>query len=243
MNIQIISNPRNGSTYMQRMICHHMTSLNKNYVCVNEPFLIPPEITSSSEIENLFNSRLNFIERHDPVVMKTHITQIVDLKDYGVIDRYYQKKYYTIVILRKDVFQSALSLAIANIKKEFVEYHNFDKVEITDDMIIWYVDNQLWDLGYICRNDFNIQYNEIVYMENLTFDPVVDFANMELCNTPIENLTPFDISKLKAPSKKTIVDNYDHLKLVAEKYLSTKKVEFADFNGTMLENLKIDMRP
>lgn len=239
MNIQIISNPRNGSTYMQRMICHHLTNLNNKYTCMNEPFLIPPEVSSKEDITSYFSNQLDFISSHYPIITKSHITQIVDLREYGVIKKYYDTEYYNILILRKDVFESALSLAIADIKKEFVEYKNFDTADITDKVLISYIENQLWDLGYICRNEFDISYNEIVFMEDLTFDPVKDFFNMKLCNVSYDNLKPFDISKLKAPSKKTIVKNYDHLKSVAIEYLSKKKYEFSDFYETSLVNLKI----
>jgi len=240
-NIQIISNPRNGSTYLQRILCHHLMNENPEYTGINEPFLIPSEITGKNNITDFFTRQLTAIEDNVPVVMKTHITQIVDLKEYDVIDHYYHTQYYTVVIIRKDVFESALSLAIADIKKEFVEYHNFDKVEITEKMIIAYVENQLWDLKYICKNEFRIPYNEIIFMEDLTFDPVTDYHNMKLCSQPIELLKPFDISKLKAPNKTAIVDNYDFLRNVATEYLSTKKYEYATFDGTMLCNIKFDM--
>ena len=239
MNIQIISNPRNGSTYMQRMICHHLKNLNDNYTCMNEPFLISPEVVNKEDIISFFNKQLDFIEINKPIITKSHITQIFDLQEYGAIQRYYDTKYYNILILRKDIFESALSLAIADIKNEFVEYKNFDAITIPHSVVIDNIDNQLWNLTYICSNKFNISYDEIVFMEDLTFDPVKDFFNMKLCNVPYENLRPFDISKLKAPSKKTIVTNYDHLKNVALEYLSRKKYDFSDFYETSLVNLKI----
>lgn len=240
-NVQIISNPRNGSTYLQRVLCHHLMNENSEYIGINEPFLIPFDITEKADITKFFDHQLMEIEKSVPVVMKTHITQIVDLREYGVIDHYYQTPYYTVVIIRKDVFESALSLCIADIKKEFVEYHNFEKVDITAATIIAYIENQLWDLAYICKNEFKIPYDEIVFMEDLTFDPVTDYHNMKLCNQPIELLKPFDLSKLKAPNKNTIVDNYDFLREVATEYLSTKTYEYATFDGTMMHDIKFYM--
>ena len=128
---------------------------------------------------------------------------------------------YNIVILRKNIFNNAISLAVAKTKNEWFDYKDMSVITIEEKFFIECLYSYLVNLRLFKENKWNLKYNEVIFYEDLTFNPVVDFSNLNFCNT--KNLKNIKLPNnfKKSPSKKDTVRNYDTLYNIAVSNLKT----------------------
>ena len=202
-NYLIISHPRSGSNYL--FDCLTRIAPGANFC---EPF----PTTEDFKIVNKGK------------VIKTH------LYDFLNLDKKLQKKLlstrYTVLLLRKNIFESAISDIIAAHFQQWNSYtyttdnaFSIDKKEM-----IQYVDGyvEYWKKFINFKNSHNL--DKIIYYEDLTFNSKKDLKNF----FNIDKTYLLKISEeTKAPNKNIIVKNYNELESKYLKYIKDIKIEGA----------------
>ena len=253
--IHLLSNPRNGSTYMGNLLRTYIAP-NTKYIrnqltepprfnITNEPFRYEGEDGQSkykhtTDELKFLKYGLTTIKNLDKLVVKNHITHLNTLSTFNLLDEFKSLNLYTIVLLRKNIFESSLSMAIANTKREWINYKDFTRLEIPVSVFQENLTYMINNSNELIKNKFNIYYNEIIYFEDLKFWGRHDFANTELCNISKENLKKVDMPKkiYKAPDKKDVVINYDELYDFSLEYIPSVEQDFCKFDGTVMTDIK-----
>jgi hypothetical protein len=186
----------------------------------HEPF--NPADTEISDIEEIINE----FDNESSFVMKLQFNELTHIVDNGFLEKFKRLSTYNIVLLRKDIFEAALSLLVAITKNEFINFKNLDVIEIDEDRLIHMVDFLLDGYRLLIENVCTLQYNEIKFYEDLTFIPRQDFENTQMYKQDplsIED-SVLDKCEYRAPAKQSTVRNYKELKTVVTEYLSAKFV-------------------
>lgn len=206
MRIQIVSVPRSGSTYFYRAVNRytypHKSKWEEGWGEWFNPNLIKNAANKKGISDNLEKDyRLSEWKESTWMVIKT---QMAFLEDEVILNACSSKNIYNIFFYRKNIFDMALSMAIAGQTDEFMYYENTEPLFITTDemkrAIAYYVN----EYEKIENNFYGLHFNEIVAYEDLTFNQEIDFHNLELSNM-------FSRKMSKAPDKKRVV-NYEELK-------------------------------
>jgi hypothetical protein len=210
-------------------------TFNTNHTKDNRSFGHEPFLPSDTPVESIsavideFNSAPCF-------VMKTQFNEIEHLFNNGFLEKFKSLNTYNIMLMRKDVFEAALSLSVAITKNEFINFKNFDEITIDCGMLIHMVDFLLTGYEQLINNVWNLVYNEIVYYEDLVFTPKLDFEYTQLYRSSpgiIEECV-LDKCEYKAPKKELTVKNYSELKSFVINYLSQKTIKGVKIDGTQL---------
>ena len=226
MKIQILSLPRTGSAYLRKMLSFQMYNYN-NFYTISEPFNhsktnIKGHKDKNAIIENIINS--------NHVLVKNHIHEIFNIKKL-LLNQYCSVDWFTICLLRKNVFEMTLSRAIAlqtnkwdnqNYKNLTIKIDNKFFKECLNESIRW--------IRLIKQNQLNFNYNKIIYYEDLKFNSLDDLKNL---NISLPH-TKFYSSK-KLYSKKKLVSNYNELFDISINFLES--ISDLEFNGVVLKCL------
>ena len=209
MKIQVLSNPRTGSSYLYDIL----TMQHDTFECMHEPF---------AASHNEYKTILEQINASKNIIVKNHMYHLGQLETHNLLEQFKPIKFdHTIVLIRKDLFETALSLSLAMTVNQWNKDElNFESIKIdvsTFDSAI----NATWlELLRIIRNEYDIEYNEIVYYENLIFD---------------------EKSKYKKFRDKTMtVQNYKELHSFTIDFLNEKVPKLRDpdnisFDGTLVK--------
>lgn len=208
--------PRTGSSYLRRAI--------RLYICngcedcnINEPF--NNENFDVVDDKELYYKNLSYkIQNQKNVVIKTHYYQLLNLKKQYVnfYNDYIKTDFTNILLLRKNFFEVTLSNAIA--KKTSIWGDDAKPAVcaiITENDLIssmnWY--SHLWKIA--AENPLKLKYNHIMYYEDFTFLPDVDYSNLSNENVGhvADNIT------VPSYDKRKVVQNYDELKKISSDFL------------------------
>ena len=250
-HIQIIGSPRQGTSYYAlalrcyhspesfkaRMIMHNGT----RRVLTNEPFRNDTGIDNHTFILE----KLKKIKNLNTSVIKNHAWHINNLLEYDLLDEFKNLNTYNIILIRKNIFESALSQTVAVIKNEWTDHKNFNKIDVPVDMFKDSIDSQIYSVCLIAQNNWNFTYNEIKYFEDLTFVPSIDFFNTNICQ--VKNISDLRQVKIpdnlfKSPNKKDIVNNYNELQDIALEYTSSFDQEFLNIENNKITDIKFTKR-
>ena len=216
-NTHLIGSPRCGTTYMNRVIqkfyAPDTIKDESNGELFNEPFGNMHENNPNNK-DKYYVDLFNEINQWDKVCIKSHYYHLDILNDYGFINNLHDLKCYNIVMIRKNIWNTSLSLSIAQLKDEWFDYKDTSTIKIDTDFHRKSINLYFENLIGLYENKYKLNYNEIIYYEDLTFDPKIDFLNTKLCKRTYDNLPDIYLGKhfKKSPSKKDIVLNYDELK-------------------------------
>lgn len=219
MRIQILSLPRTGSAYLREMIDRQLLNL-PNYYIISEPF------NNSKSNQDGYQDREAIIEKirnADIVLVKNHIHELEELIGTEIMGCFCSFDWYTICLLRKNIFEMTLSRAIA-LQTDVWEDQNFLDLKLTIDNNFFEdcLHNSIRWIEMIKRNALNFTYNKIVFYEELTFNSRRDFDNIGL---PFVHQVEFTTTKTY--SKEELVLNYEELKQQA-------------INILLMSNLNVD---
>lgn len=215
-NTHLIGSPRCGTTYMNRVIQKFYapnTIKNESYgELFNEPFGNMHENDPNNK-NKYYVDLFNEINQWDKVCIKSHYYHLDILNDYGFINNLYDLKCYNIVMIRKNIWNTSLSLSIAQLKDEWFDYKDTSTIKIDTDFHRKSINLYFQNLIGLYENKYKLNYNEIIYYEDLTFDPKIDFLNTKLCKRTYDKLPDIYLGNhfKKSPSKKDTVINYDEL--------------------------------
>lgn len=212
--IQVVGLPRTCSSYLSNSInIVIQAAVNPNYVFLGEP------IQSGTNRE--LNKYFALIKNKNVKVVKHHIDQfnkLIQHPNYKRID----DRFYTIGIIRNNIFDSALSLSVALYTNQYSNYtYANDKIVIDKHKFVncLFFQIQRWELFVSLKH----QFDEIVYSNSLTFNPVLDVNRLHLFSTPLEVdlLTDYAlVENFKAPDKFTVVANYKELYALTINFLA-----------------------
>ena len=228
--ITIISAPRNGSTYLMSVCARFQQLTHNNTLVFPEPFNLNSKHLRFGSVPNNDNSEFKpFQYPTDPdgfvETLKSMITLLTDTecyvnKSHNLQYVYLENQYggirplalldsYNIRLIRKDIFQSALSRAIGHRTKEWITYTYTDaspfSISISDFRDVW--EQAVTFVESLFVNELGFRFDETVFYEDLTGNQLTDWNNLKL-NVECPLLSePSGLSSqfiLKAPDKASI---------------------------------------
>ena len=158
----------------------------------------------------------------DYKVVKQHAQRILESLDY--IDSNIYKSFFNVGIVRRNMFDAALSYTIASITNEWDDYTytRNDVLTIDVEQFIESIDIQFDNLAAFYKLKNMNMFDKIVYYEDLTFIPQIDID--KYCTYTNSKCTKYfeSIVTVCAPDKKKIVINYEQLYNISLDYFKTK---------------------
>ena len=248
MRLHLIGAPRTGTTYFARVLRQmyapetmgaHMEHDRTSRVAGNEPFR--PDIEGVENVKQFLTDTLYALNNTSKVVMKSHTWHIDNLHNYGLMEVFKNIQCYNFVILRRSIWNTALSAAIAWQKKEYHDYKDFSTITIPEQDMVWGIEEYLKGTQSLVENKWDLDFKELVYYEDLTFNPRQDFANTVFCKRPVHTLRNISIPehRFKSPDKRSTVSNYDEMYNFTVDYLKNADISWMDVQGTDISNIDI----
>lgn len=230
MKINILSLPRTGSSYLYVTVIQNLFEINN----VNE-YLIPEPFATDVVNPHLYKKHIKGFTATANAATKNHSDQLQFLKN-NFSDLYKQFvaiDWFTVCILRRNLFESALSQTISIKTNQFDSYDYEGKLRmvVPIEQFSTRIDEYFFWWTMIANNEFNLDYKKVVYYEDLTFNSLEDFKMLDICK-PAEN-RPLIITQ-KSPEKKDIIENYDELREYYNNYIKTKNCENIIINDGLL---------
>jgi beta-glucosidase/6-phospho-beta-glucosidase/beta-galactosidase len=217
--IHVLGQARTGTTYLLTAIAGKMTPpVDLFYL---EPFNTDRQIYSESEPKAVMSKIIADCKSDKSVIVKNVIAQIDHLERNQLLEDFLSIDFYTIAIIRRDLFQTALSRARAIMLKQ---HRKYTATTVTIDPIGFKSFlKQVW-VNYIkmLDNHWQIAINEVVYYEDLTGDPDIDVPRLKFYNS--ENFGPNILHEefpQHAPDKRATIVNYAELEVVAQQMTKT----------------------
>lgn len=216
MRIHILTNPRTGGTYLFDVIYRAVTKNNDWNDDFNEPFQdydAPPYFFSETTEEKIIRIKKEIQKiRMSPLcVIKNHRWMLLRLKDWELLEEFLSLINYNILLVRQDIFESALSLSIAEHKNQWILYKDKNKIHIPLEKFKINFFNQYANTIALVNNEFKLHYDEIVFTDSIGNVTNETYNRLKVskifpCNDVIDTIVKF------APKKKNIVKNYYQLK-------------------------------
>jgi len=198
-----------------------------NFYTISEPFNHSKNNIKSYRNKNkIVKNMIKF----NYVLVKSHVHQLFDI-DKLLLEKYCSVDWITICLLRKNVFEMTLSLAIA-LKTNVWGNQNYNnlKINIESNFFKNCLQDSIKWIQIMKQNHFNFNYNKIIYYEDLNFNSLDD---LKILNISLPHVKFYDSKKLY--SKKKVVLNYDELFDNSVKFL--KNVPDLKFEGVELKCL------
>lgn len=231
MKINVLSIPRSGSAYFRSMVAQKLKIYNSIYT-ISEPF------NEKHNHGNLYNI-LDTMNLSHVVVTKNHIDQLLDIKNTNeeIYQKFINVGWFNIVLLRKNIFENTLSRAIALIKNSWNNhtYSESDSLLLDIKFFKDQLDTTVYYWKSISTNLLKIQYNNVIYYEDLSFEPNTDFDFLNYyCNFPLKS-GHIEFNTTKSPEKTKIVSNYNELKEFTFNYMNKLTIYGVNITGINLE--------
>lgn len=252
MKVHLIGSPRTGSTYFARTLRYYIApetlgekmrgTIGRQYG--NEPFRPDIEGLRGDNLKLFFETVINSINEKPKLVMKSHTWHFHILNDLGLMDQFRSLHSYNILLLRRNIFNTALSSSIARIKQEYFDYKDHSVIEIPLEDQQQSIDNYLQSLSDIKHNIFDLKFDEFVCYEDFTFNPKRDFFNTQLCKRSLDQLPNYHIEehRFKSPDKKSTVRNFDEVYNFTADYLQQKNINWMKIRDVEIVDFGIDLK-
>lgn len=236
----IFSIPRSGSTYFCDVLRTYIAplTLDMNHKKDGRSFGHEPFLPADTPADSI-SAVIHEFSSIPQFAIKMQFNELEHLFKNGFLDEFKSLNSYNIILMRRDVFEAALSLSVAITKNEFINFKNFDEVVINQDMLIHMINFLLIGYEQLINNVWDLPYGEIVYYEDLVFVPKKDFEFTQLHKTFLGTIEDrvLDKCEYRAPKKELIVKNYKELKYIAINHLAQRKINGVKIEGTLVEIL------
>lgn len=205
---------------------------------MNEPFS-ETHANKSFPDRDIISERIEKLETSDErFVIKNHNSHLnsLQINRNDLYARFRELDLYTIVLIRKNLFESALSFVIAEQLDEWLAIKDTgDKLTLDPKRVSALVSSRAISTSQTVANVHNFKYDEIVYYEDLKGWARHDYSLLKLSGeTDISMLRPVAIDEVtRSPDKRLMVENYDQLYHAAE--ITLKQMN----NRDLLPNLRI----
>lgn len=244
MKIQIVTYPRTGSNYLAEVIhsyAAHEGQRNQRYW--GEPFnrfFIPSWMERTADnITEQVDYKWEQSITLDNVLLRHHLPHFGFLNN-DQMRRYRECDWHTIALYRQNFWETAMSIAIAektSIWKD--DYHRRPKVMKIDEyhflMTLHHVERTA---DRLFANVIDMPYTEVFTYEQITSNPRRDYAALQLCQTPYNDLPSRKVPTHKAPEQQ--ISNVMELRGVYEHFKRRLfNVETFELDGDMIVNPQI----
>lgn len=149
-------------------------------------------------------------------VIKNHVYNLKYCEEYKPAMDLLRSVDYTIALLRRDNFESALSLAVSLTTQDWVKVRVTDPIVVDPLLFIKCYKQSLLDQIKVIENPWGFKYNKIMYTEDLGKHP-----NYTITTTGLELDQDIVYRPNKIPmmlNKKTHVKNYNEIVKYAKHY-------------------------
>ena len=192
--------------------------------------------------------RINYVKNSEhPVVIKNHNSQLNTLSiDYPHLYQAFKEiDLQTIVLIRRDLFETSLSFCIAREMGQWYHYGEAKAVTIRPQSLASVLFNRVNNTIQIAMNSHGFDYSEVVYYEDFKGWPRADFAQLDLCPVDETMLRPLKVDEVeRAPDKRDVVTNYDELRQVAltsiENLRKRNMLKNLTVEGTTITDVRFD---
>ena len=230
MKIHVISNPRSGSTYLGHLFDTTLTSSGEYF---NEPFLgynpsDPACVAANVAWTNDWQEIISTLSNTDTFTIKNHLTHLSHLDALGLLDNFRTIEFdRTYMLLRRDVIEVALSLALAHHTNQWAKDLGTAADVVLDTQAVEYAARFIWQNTIeLIDNKYKLDVTDTIFYEDLTWDYATDLINLTMDN--VGNITKTWDSARHFRPKHQIITNYDLL----ENHLQTTILEFKHPNVT-----------
>ena len=245
MRIHILTNPRTGGTYLFDVIYRAVTKNNNWSDDFNEPFQdydAPPYFFNETIEKKIIRikNEIQKIKMSPLCIIKNHLWMVLRLKDWGLLDEFLSLINYNILLIRQDIFESALSLSIAEHKNQWILYKDKNKILISPEKFNINFFNQYANTIALIDNEFKLHFNEVVFSDSIGNVTNETYNQLKIskifpCNDVIDTIVKF------APKKKNIVKNYYQLKEQAILYAKQlKPVDSIKMTGYYIDEITLN---
>jgi hypothetical protein len=219
-NVHLISNARSGSSYLFCVLKHYINPSQPRFIMNDDSFDEPfnPTVIRTHHSDRTYTEccqlRIINIKNTNSLVVKNHINHLDQVQSVSqdLLDRFLDIEMYNIALVRRDLFQYVLSLCIADVTNDWIEYNYHHPFEIDPVQFCVRFDYQMNNLMKLINNVHGIKYNEIVCYEDLEGNARIDYSRLDMCYTHISMLQPTNVDEVKrSPSKTDLVLNYNQL--------------------------------
>jgi len=207
----------------------------------NEPFNYRMNALYHPGNLDLISNRIDhLLTTTDSHVIKNHNHHLNMLSDryHASYERFKSLDLYTICMIRRNIFECALSRAIAGVTRQHVTYDNvLTDIRINPIAMRRHVHNCLFTTDSLLTNLHKFHYSEVLAYEDLTFDPRTDFLNRRIAGFhDVDDLQVTDYVH-KAPNKRDQVINYGELyDITIEKIEEFSQQPLLEFDGVVITN-------
>lgn len=193
MKIEIISIARSGSRYLKELLIYH---LSQQYLLYSEPF---NEIWMTTYSKRHVGKVIKKCKGIENVLIKTHINDLHRIDNIDQKEYFFSDHWYKILLLRKDMFNSTLSHAIAlEINNFNLDTYEFKEISISLDKFVSLLYHKIEQVERIAQMIHEGNYDQLVYFEDLTFNRYTDLKLFDF---------EFDVTRLNIPMPETKTPN------------------------------------
>jgi hypothetical protein len=114
------------------------------------------------------------------IVLKNHIQHLDWLPDPSLVTEFKQVDWTTIVLLRRDLFKMALSLAVSEKTGQWMKYHDVPAFEIDSNDFKTSLDYVLDMTRAVIHNKYDFKYHQVIFYEGLSFNHQNDFNKLHI---------------------------------------------------------------
>lgn len=137
---------------------------------------------------------------------KFHLLDLMNAHRVGIIDEVLDKVHYKILLLRKNLWESSLSMAISINKNQWINNLDNKTISLTEEEFLWSLTVQIRNINHLWGdNDFGIKYDQFLLTEDLTDNPSDIYEKITGNKLVLDNYI------VKSPVKENIVTNIDQL--------------------------------
>jgi len=137
---------------------------------------------------------------------KFHLLDLMNAHQVEIIDEVLDKINYKILLLRKNLWESSLSMAISMKKNQWINNLDNKTISLTEEEFLWSLNVQIRNINHLWGdNDFGIKYDQFLFTEDLTDNPSDVYEKIT------GNKLILDNTIAKSPAKENIVTNMDQL--------------------------------
>jgi hypothetical protein len=224
--IQILGNPRTGSSYLSSVL-----ELYIGYETLSGPLNTDKLPKNTDEHEAFFEKVVGHIYDADTITVKSHITHLSTqfIQPYPhLVEKFNGIPFYTIGLIRKNLLETAMSLTIGKMTNKFSHPypHEAEGITLDVDQFKHYCE-QVYRVHFIGFLDAieHTTIDELIYYEDFIGTAREDFAQLQLCETPLDQLPLLHSTHKKAPKKQTVVHNYDTIVEIALDYANSQPID------------------
>ena len=205
--IAIFGAPRSGSTFVFHNLVSGLVTEHQEYSTEfnrkrlgSEPF---------REENTIIDSWKSFPDSY--WIAKFHLLDIINANRLGIDKEVIEKTDYKILLLRKNLWESALSMAISEHKNQWINNLDNNKITVSPDLFKRMLEVQVRNINHFWgNNDFDITFDQILFTEDLTNNPADVYESITGNRLTIHN----EIKK--SPSKENIIINLSELRSAYE---------------------------